>query len=60
MDFVRRRFLQWAGAGLALPALPRVANAQTYPAHSITMIVPYAPGGPTDTIGRVVTERMRA
>lgn len=60
MDFVRRRFLQWAGAGLALPALPRVAKAQAYPTHSITMIVPYAPGGPTDTIGRVVTERMRA
>ncbi len=37
----------------------RVSAAQTYPARPITMIVPYPPGGPTDTVGRVVTERMR-
>lgn len=60
MRFPRRRFLQWAGAGLALPALPHAARAQGYPTKPITMIVPYAAGGPTDTVGRVVTERMRA
>lgn len=36
------------------------AWAQAYPSRPITMIVPYAAGGPTDTIGRVVGERMRA
>ena len=60
MNFERRRFLQMTGAGLALPVLPRAAHAQAYPTHPITMIVPYAPGGPTDTVGRVVAERMRA
>ena len=52
--------LQLAAAGLALPALPRIARAQAYPSRPITMIVPYAAGGPTDTVGRVVAERMRA
>jgi tripartite-type tricarboxylate transporter receptor subunit TctC len=56
----RREFLQLATAGLTLPALPRIARAQAYPSKPITMIVPYAAGGPTDTVGRVVTERMRA
>jgi tripartite-type tricarboxylate transporter receptor subunit TctC len=59
MKFPRRRFLLGAAAA-ALPALPRIADAQAYPAKPITMIVPYAAGGPTDTVGRVVTERMRA
>jgi tripartite-type tricarboxylate transporter receptor subunit TctC len=36
------------------------AGAQVYPTKPITMIVPFAAGGPTDTIGRIVGERMRA
>ena len=35
------------------------AAAQPYPAHPITMIVPYPPGGPSDTLGRIFAERMR-
>ena len=35
------------------------ALAESYPARPITLIVPFAAGGPTDTIARVVTERMR-
>ena len=34
------------------------AQAQTYPNQSITVIVPYAPGGNTDVVGRLVTEQM--
>ena len=60
MKLPRRRLLKLAAAGLALPALPRIARAQAYPSRPITMIVPYAAGGPTDTVGRVVAERMRA
>lgn len=35
------------------------ATAETYPAHAITIIVPFAAGGATDTIGRTIAERMR-
>ena len=35
------------------------ATAQVYPSRPITLIVPFSAGGPTDTIGRVVAERMR-
>jgi tripartite-type tricarboxylate transporter receptor subunit TctC len=37
-----------------------IAAAQTYPSRPITMIVPFPAGGPTDTIGRIVAEGMRA
>jgi tripartite-type tricarboxylate transporter receptor subunit TctC len=39
---------------------PGNAGAQTYPSRPITMIVPFAAGGPTDRIGRIVAEGMRA
>ncbi|MEA2878701.1 MAG: hypothetical protein QOF14_3897 [Hyphomicrobiales bacterium] len=35
------------------------AVAQSYPSRPITMIVPFAAGGPTDTIGRIIAERLR-
>lgn len=34
-------------------------SAETYPSHPITMIVPSAPGGPTDTLARILAESMR-
>ena len=36
------------------------ASAQTYPDHPITMIVPLAPGGSTDTLGRIMAKAMSA
>ena len=36
------------------------ATAQPFPARPLNMIVPFAPGGPTDTIGRIIAERVRA
>ena len=37
-----------------------VAQAQTYPSRSITLVVPFPPGGSTDTAARIMAERMRA
>jgi tripartite-type tricarboxylate transporter receptor subunit TctC len=34
------------------------ASAQGYPAHPVTMIVPFSAGGPTDTLGRIMAQRM--
>ena len=35
------------------------ASAQTYPSRAITIIVPYPAGGPSDTLTRVLAERMK-
>jgi hypothetical protein len=56
----RRQFLDLAAGAAALPALSRAARAQAYPTRPITMVVPFPAGGPTDVIGRVLTERTRA
>jgi tripartite-type tricarboxylate transporter receptor subunit TctC len=46
-------------AGLAAAvAIPATAQAQTYPARPISMIVPFAAGGPTDIVARIVAENM--
>src|SRR5438132_4087895 len=47
------------GGAAAVPAVSPIARAQTYPARPITIIVGAAAGGPTDTIGRIITDRMR-
>jgi tripartite-type tricarboxylate transporter receptor subunit TctC len=60
MKFPRRRFLHLAAGVTALPAVSRIARAQSYPSRPITVIVPAAAGGPTDTIMRLIAERMRA
>jgi tripartite-type tricarboxylate transporter receptor subunit TctC len=58
MKFQRRRFLHLAAGAVALPAVSRVARAQTYPSRPITMIVPFAVGGTGDTIARVIAPSM--
>jgi tripartite-type tricarboxylate transporter receptor subunit TctC len=58
MRFPRRTFLRLAAGAAALPALPYVAHAQTYPSRPITMVVPYLAGGPADGLARPLAERM--
>ncbi len=45
-----------AAAAVSLFALS--ASAQNYPERNITMVVPFAAGGPTDTVARLVAESM--
>jgi tripartite-type tricarboxylate transporter receptor subunit TctC len=49
-------------ASLAAGALMVASSAvaQTYPERQITMVVPFAAGGPTDTVGRLIAEKMSA
>jgi tripartite-type tricarboxylate transporter receptor subunit TctC len=56
----RRTFLHLAAGAAAVPAVSRLGWAQTWPARPITIIVPFAAGGPSDVLARLLGERMRA
>jgi tripartite-type tricarboxylate transporter receptor subunit TctC len=52
----RRRFLQFAGAAIALPAMARRAAALDYPTRPVRLIVGYPPGGAADTVARLIAQ----
>ncbi len=54
---MKNKFLK-SVAGLALIASAFAQAADPYPAKTITMIVPFAAGGPTDTVARLVAQSM--
>jgi tripartite-type tricarboxylate transporter receptor subunit TctC len=58
MKLQRRQFLHLAAGAVTVSTASRIAMAQVYPSRPITMIVPFAAGGTTDLIGRVISERM--
>ena len=59
MKLARRRVLQLAAAAASLPAASRFARADTFPSRAITLVVPFPPGGPTDTLARIIAGPMQ-
>ena len=63
MIIQRRRFLHLAAGAVALPAVQRVASAQTYPTRPVRLIVGFPPGGSAEIIARLMgqwlSERFR-
>src|SRR6516165_9889443 len=54
MKLPRRQFLHLAAGTAALPAMSRVAMAQAYPTRPVRLIAPFAPGGATDLVARLM------
>ena len=59
MKFPRRRFLDLATGAAALPAVSRIASAQTYPSRPIRLVVPFPPGGAFDAVARPWVDKMK-
>jgi tripartite-type tricarboxylate transporter receptor subunit TctC len=59
----RRQFLHLASGAAALPAVSRIARAQTYPTGPVRIVAPYPPGGSVDFQARLIaqwlTDRLR-
>lgn len=56
MKLSRRQFLHLAPGITALPLASRIASAQAYPTRPITLVVPIAADGATDTAARVIVD----
>ncbi len=58
MTVATRTGVIFCGFALALNCLPVSVQAQDYPNKSITAVVPFPAGGPSDVVARIVTDQM--
>jgi tripartite-type tricarboxylate transporter receptor subunit TctC len=56
MELPRRQFLHLAAGAAALPALPRIARAQSYPTRPVHIVTPYPPGAGPDVVARLIAQ----
>jgi tripartite-type tricarboxylate transporter receptor subunit TctC len=54
----RRRTLGWIGGLAASGTLPAAAQPAAFPSRPIKIVVPHAPGGNSDTFGRILAQKM--
>jgi tripartite-type tricarboxylate transporter receptor subunit TctC len=54
MMLPRRKFLRLVASTAVLPGVSPIARAQVYPTRPVHLIVPFAPGGTTDIVARLV------
>jgi tripartite-type tricarboxylate transporter receptor subunit TctC len=54
MQLPRRKLLNLAAGAAAVLAVSSRTWAQTYPSHSVRLIVPFPPGGPNDVFARLI------
>ena len=59
MRIQRRRFLRLAAGAAGLPLLPRMAQADTFPARPIRLVLPFPPGGVFDIVGRPWADKVK-
>ena len=56
MRLPRRRFLSLAAGAAALPAVSRIASAESYPSRPVRVVVGFPAGGPIDISARVISQ----
>jgi tripartite-type tricarboxylate transporter receptor subunit TctC len=57
-DIVRSRMLAAAVVAALSAVSTTPSGAQTYPDHAVRVIIPFAPGGSIDTLGRIVAQKL--